>query len=306
MEFKRQLYIADLFHPEQIINAFDFVEFNSIEAFKKATKMDYFNIKKGDLVQITIKSFKDFKFMVYLWKIKKELFNEMDVNLIIPTIELLDEIMAKPIPEDFRVSVFSASPYTTSNYWKVNEKWISKHILGMIQTINAETIALDICGIVDYYNTMNLRFFILDIDYISLTKLTVKELEKVEYWFNYLRNWAKEDNKGINPLVIMGQSNFYRKIFVDDDLSLYLNAHKDSVWSFPSLSGYEGATGEIIKADALNNLHQYLDLTAEAIYTKFAIKNWNLIDYNQILKMGHYINEIPLIMGLVQRWLYGQ
>jgi len=302
MDFKRQLFIVDLFHPEQIINAFNYIEFNSIEAFKKATKMDYFNIKEGNTLQININKFADFKFLVYLNKVKKELFTKMKVIILVPSKELLNEIMSKPIPDTFNMSILTTQPFMVADYWKVNSKWIKKHIIGLIHNINAETIATDMCNITEYYNIYSLRFFKLDIDYESFSKVAIKDVGKLEYWFNYLRVWLREKNQPIEIL----SSDFYRKIFVDDDLSLYLDAHKDKdTWFFPSLLEYEGVTGENIQAKALNNLHKYLDLSKQSLYGGGNTKNWHLIDFHQINKMGYFINEIPLIMELVQRWLYG-
>jgi hypothetical protein len=305
MEFKRQLYIEDLFRPEQIINAFEYVEFNSYFAYIKATNERLYQIKENTTIQIRLQNYEEFGEILELFKTTKEFFEKMKVILVIPTKELLDKIMSKEIPEDFKTIILTNHPYKTSDYWEINQKWIKKHIIGLIHTIRADTIATDMCNITEYYNIHNIRFFRLYIDYEDFSEVSVKDLDKLEYWFNYLRNWIMEKNEGINPIVIMAKNNFFRKIFVDDDLTLYLDANKDSsTWYFP-LHYYLDRTGETMEAYVLNNLHKYLDLIPQAIYTKFSIKNWLLIDFNQTKKMGYYINEIPLIMGLVQRWLYG-
>jgi hypothetical protein len=293
--FKRQLYIADLFRPEQIINGFEYAEFNSVKALELALKMNYF--RKEGTMRITIRSYDEFDFLL------KSDFKGMEIFIVVPTKDLLDEIMNVEIPEDFDVTIISMVPYKTSDYWKVNSGWISKHVIGMVKKIAAYNIGNDVCELIEFYNMNNVRFFELDIDYISFSELKIKELDEAEYWFNHLRDWAKE-NKDFNPIVIMSRNRFYRKIFVDDNLDLYLNSRKGE-WRF-SLLDYSENDGNNIPKHVLNKLHKYLDLTAKALYSKFMIYNWNLIDYDQILKMGYYINEIPIIVGLVQRWLYGQ
>lgn len=305
LEFKRELYIKNLYIPEQIINGFDFIEFNSYLALNDAINQHFFKVKEDTIVHVNVKNLSDFKLLKQFFETNRTFITKMNVTLLVHGKELLDKIMSEEIPIDFDVFIFSNCSYNTADYWKINSKWISKHVMGMTFNIKAETIATDMCRLVDYYNMNHVRFFSLKIDYESFSNVLVKDLDKHEYWFNYLRNWINggkpEENK--QPIVIMF-SKFYRKIFVDDDLTLYLDSDKNKSWYFP-LHSYLDKTGETISNDILNNLHKYLDLTLDAFYTKLGIYNWNLIDFNQIKKMGYYINEIPLIMGLVQRWLYG-
>lgn len=303
--FQRQLFIADLFRPKQIINAFDYVEFNSIDAFKKAVKMDLYNIKKGSTLQINLRKYDDFRFMLYLYKIKKNLFTEMNVNLLSTNRELTEEILSKKIPADIPFTLLVLDSYNTGDYWKTNSDWIRKNKICLIYRITADTIATDICQILEYYNTNNIRFFVLDIDYLSFMNHNLSELPKFEFWFSHLRTWViTNDNKrGNTQPIVLESMRFHRRIFVDDDLTLYLDAYKDDKWSFPLLEHLED-TGETMNTQVLNRLHKYLDLTPQAIYTNNRVKNWLLIPYGQIIRMGHFINELPIIVQLVQRWLY--
>ena len=68
MEFKRQLYIADLFRPEQIINAFDYVEFNSYYAYIRACEHFLYKIKENTTVQIRLESYQEFEQMLKLFE----------------------------------------------------------------------------------------------------------------------------------------------------------------------------------------------------------------------------------------------
>ena len=304
MEFKRELYIKNLFIPKEIINAFDWVEFNSIEAFKKAVKGDFYNIRDGSCLQINIHDFKDFIFLAHLWRLKPDMFLKQRVHILASDTNIIDEILTKPIPKDMKFDLMLTHPINISDYWDKNRDWLSKNRTVLIQNIHAETIATDICELLEIFNNNNLRFFLLDIDYESFNKLNLDELEKVKFWFFHLKTWIRDDTLAKGNKLDISSKNFYKPIFIDDDLTLYLDAHKESSLWFFALGEYLEDTGETISNSALNCLHKYMDLLPNVFYTDFKINNWRLISYRQIKKMGYFLNEIPLIMSLIQRWLY--
>ncbi|RLI44858.1 hypothetical protein DRO61_11640, partial [Candidatus Bathyarchaeota archaeon] len=123
------------------------------------------------------------------------------------------------------------------------------------------------------------------------------------FWFYQLRLWKNEQLPQGQELVIEADNNFKKKIFVSNDLTLYLDNRKDSVWSFP-LAEHLEKNGELLDSHALNVLHSYMSLHSKALFTEMEIHNYDIISFRQLLKMGYYINQIPLIMGLIQRWLY--
>jgi hypothetical protein len=62
--------------------------------------------------------------------------------------------------------------------------------------------------------------------------------------------------------------------------------------------------GEDIKFMELDWFLQYLYLVKKAMVSDFKIHNWYLIDFTQNIKHALFINQIPLITQLIDRWLY--
>ena len=303
MIFKRQLFIEDLFVPKKLLNAFELVEFESLDVFKKyMTEKLYIN-KNNTGCHIHIQQIEDF---TYLKKLYEDMPNYFDMSVYIEfdTIDLFEEVFDTPIDENMNFSAIISETYNHNKHWKTNDKWIKKHIIALKYKIAEPTLEMDISTLLDIYNTKHIRFFLLDIDYESFLRVPLSELDRIEYWFYHLRTWMiGQEEVVIQPLVILGNRNFLKRIFIGNDLIWYLDSYKDPIWCF-KLHDYLEENGNTMDTKVLNKLHTVLDLHPASFYTEMEIKNYMLISFRQILKMGYFINEIPLIMSLIQRWLY--
>ena len=304
MEFKRQLYIEDLFVPKKIINAFDIVEFESIDIFKRCVNEDLYNIKENTMCVINIHSYEDFIFLSNLFKAKPEFFNLMNIVIIPNNEELSKKMLNTPIEKNMKFDILSKEVILFTKYWEKNKDWISANKLIMLHDISADSIAQDISRLITVFNTTRNRFFLLNIDYESFENITLKELQSVEFWWYQLRLWMREKIGKGQDLIIEERHLFVKRIFVSDDLTLYLDDNKDDIWNFP-LQDHLQDTGNSINGRVLNTLHSYLSLHGKALVSDYDIKNFLLLSFRQFLRMGCYINQIPLIAGLIQRWLYG-
>jgi hypothetical protein len=130
--------------------------------------------------------------------------------------------------------------------------------------------------------------------------LTLKDLEMLEFWIHHLTGWMASKRKGNS--ISLFEYGFKRKIYVADQLKLYLSKNKLN-WEF-NLGKYLEYDGESIPHKALNNLRQYMDLCLPAVYSLIPIKNWALVNFEQNISIMTHLNEIPLITGLINRWLY--
>ena len=72
MEFKRQLFIKNLFLPKEIINAFDWVEFASFYAFQKALFKELYKPKEGTTLQIKLTNYQEYELMLKIISNNKE------------------------------------------------------------------------------------------------------------------------------------------------------------------------------------------------------------------------------------------
>jgi hypothetical protein len=305
MMFKRRLFVEDLFVPKKIINSFEWVEFESLEAFKKVRKDELYLNKNGTICHIHIHKVKDF---IYLKNLNKELpnyFKDMRLYIEFDTLDLFEKVFGTPIEKEMKFSAILSEPFSLSTHWKINGEWIRKNVIALNHKISEATLENDVCSLLDIYNTKNLRFFLLDIDYESFQHLPIGELDRIEFFFYTLRQWTG-GNQEINPMVILNSNSnkLMKRVFITKNLTLYLDSYKDDIWSF-KLGDYLEENGNTIDGVVLNKLHTYLDLHSKALYVEMGWYNWFIISPRQILRMGYYINEIPLIMELIQRWLYG-
>ncbi len=303
MKFKRRLFIEDLFVPKKVLNAFDWVEFESLNVFKKYVKDGLYRVKKDSICHIHIQKMEDFSYLKNLFYNKIEYFTEMKMYIEFDSEGLFKKAFRSTVDMNMDFAAIVHESFNLNELWKNNREWVKRNMIVHNFKISESTLEIDIAKLLDLYNSKNNRFFLLDIDYESFQNVTIEKLDRIEYFFYHLRTWLNERNGLSEPLEILVNRKLIRRIFVGDDLILYLDSYKDPLWSF-NLSEHLEENGNIIDSKILNKLHSYLDLHTEALCTEFQIINHLLISYRQILRMGYNLNEIPIMMGLIQRWLY--
>ena len=300
IDFKREIFIKDLFNAQMILNQFDLIHFENLATFNKCILNDLFYIEENKSIKISLNNFEEYEGVLKIFE-ETNICDKMDVILKISKQEVFDEVLSNVVPKKYAIEVTENVEAGYNKYWETGKEWISKNRLVQIISMNADNFDEKINKTISIYNQQNIRFFEFDVDYESFNELKLGGLDKLKYWLHHLRDWLVYDMS--NRLNIM-KSDFYKPIFISEDLILYLNDKKRH-WIWACYLGHNiNKTGEDIPYKELNKLRTYLDLHTEAMYSEYDVFNWKLIDFEQCLKMYGSINEIPLIMILFGRWLH--
>lgn len=296
INFERKYYIKDLFRPKQILNAFDHIEFDDLNTFLLVLQESLFQINKSNIIQIPVNNLNEYEQIV---KIMNETLICEKAKLIIEVEkqDLFSKVLVK-LP-DRKFAIFTNFNNIVPNEARGTKWWRENPIYRKV-LISANDYREKISAIINSFSNTPIRFFYLEFNYESFQHLKLSDLNMLEFWIHHMNTWmtAMKENDRIRFFF----KDFGRKIFVGSDLTLYMNRNK-TTWSFP-LKDYLDCDGEIVPHKALNNLRQYMDLCPEAIYSLHPIRNWALIDYEQNIKIMTHLNEIPIIAGLINRWLY--
>ena len=302
IDFKRENFVKDLFIPERVINSFESVEFESYDTFSHCIGNDLYLVEDNSYIFIPIKKMSDYWNMVKLFK-ETNVCERSNLYLVIRKQEILDKVFSAIVDKKFSILVSRDLKLNIGKYWNTEKgkAWISKNKFVKEIKLEYSNFGEQINEIVSIYNKENIRFFLLDIDYVSFNSMKIEELHKIRFWINHLKQWMR--GKGKQNIVIIS-SNFVKKVFVSDELVLYMNNKKrEDMWFF-GLGEHLEDDGEKIHLKKLNILRKYMDLVPDAVYTDFNITNWFMIDHSQCKEIQGALNEIPLIMGLINRWLY--
>lgn len=302
IEFKRLNFVKDLFIPERVINSFNKVEFESYDTFSYCIANDLYLVEDESFVFVPIKKITDYLNMVKLFE-QTNICERSNLYLVIRDQGLLDKVFSTIVDKKYSILISKELKLDLGKYWNTEKgkAWISKNKIVKEVKLNLENYYKEINEIVNSFNEDNLRFFLLDIDYVSLNNMKFEELHKLKFWINHIKNWMRLKQK--NSIEIIS-SNFVKNVFVSDDLVLYMsNKKRADLWFF-DLKKHLEEDGETIGTRKLNILRKYVDLIPNALHTDLKISNWFMIDYEQCKEIQGSLNEIPLIMGVINRWLY--
>lgn len=300
INFKRKVFIKDLFNAHMILNQFDLIHFENFATFNKCLMNDLFYIEANKSIKISLNNFEEYKELIKVFE-ETNICESMDVILKIKEQDVFDEVLSNIVPGKYAIEATENIDANYRKYWETGKDWISKNRLVQIININADNFDKKINKLISLYNQKGIRFFELNVDYESFDYLLMKDLDKLKFWLHHLRDWTIYNMK--NKLVIM-KSDFYKTIFISENLTLHLSDKKQHwIWQW-GMGWNIDKTGEDIHYRELNKLRTYLDLHEKAVYSEYNISNWKLIDFEQCLKMTGSINEVPLIMVLFGRWLH--
>ena len=301
IDFKRQFFIKDLFIPERVINCFNCIEFESYQIFSYCIENDLFIIPENGFIFIPIKSISDYKSMVKIFN-ETNICNNSYLYLIIEEQSLLDAVLSTIVDKRFSILITKDLKIDFVKYWNntIGKEWISKNRIIKKIKIDYPNYDRQINEMISIFNEEFIRFFLLDFDYVSFEKIKIEEIHKLKFWIRNFIGWTKL--KDVDSIEIIS-TPFVRKIFVSDELVLYMDNKKKDIWSF-DLMLYLKDDGESMPMRELNLLRKYIDFVPNAMYTESKITNWFLMDYAQCKEIQGSLNEIPLMMGLINRWLY--
>lgn len=303
-EYERKYFIKDLFNAKEILGHFNHLIFESMYCFVKAKKMDLFDISGGRTIHIILKNFKEYEYFCQM--IQKINCKKTDLWIEIRTQELYDQIYMKLIPKKYSVILpFELNP-NVPKIWSTphGKRWLGNNRLIRKVKLTGESFKDDVYKILCAYAQEHTRFFYLEIDYQSFDNCQIRDLPLLKHWCYKLKEYTvKEERHNIPPIVIIQSGNMVKKIFIANDLKLYLSEMKNITWCLDLIEHLD-KNGEDISFKELNWWRTYIDLHRTAIYNDFKIYNWALVDYEQnLLSQGH-INEIPAIIGLLSWWLH--
>lgn len=311
IDYKRKHFIKDLFIPERVINSFERVEFESYDTFSYCIANDLYLVEENTFVFIPIKKMTDYRNMVKIFK-ETNICERSNIYLVIRDQEILNKVFASIVPNNYSMLIDKDLKLDIGKYWRTEngKEWISKNKVVKHIKIDALQFHRQISEIVSIFNEESIRFFLLDIDYNSFEYMEMKNLHKLKFWVKHLKTWmqsggGKSVPKGKRPQTIeLISSKFVKRIFVSDELVLYMNDKKQKdVWFF-DLKGSLDQDGESIPVRKLNILRKYTDLVSNALNTDFKISNWFIIDYGQCKEVQGALNELPMIVGIIDRWLH--
>ncbi len=156
--------------------------------------------------------------------------------------------------------------------------------------LNKDNYAETIASIINDREQKYMYF--IRFDYTSFLELKVGELNELQFWIERLNCW-------IGDIKIFKMPQFYKTVSISNDLKLYLDK---SGKSFFDLGANLDKNGETLPFLERNELGTFMDLTKQGVQAQMPVRNWNLIDWEQNVKMNGFVNEIPLITSLIDSW----
>jgi len=313
-EFKRQYYIKDLFHGDQVLNNFSEIEFESIEGYLIALEKKFLQNSNKAII-ISIKTPAEFQIIKQIFE-KTELCSMIQFRLKM-TYLLLDELLDNSFfqgleKKKFAIILTEFPGLVKIDIFKKNEsalQWCQENPIWLEFNISYSNYEIQLNSIPRYYIKGGIRFIKLNFDYESFLEAKIDEFKKIEFWINHLNNWIIESrNKDSLSLNLFSVPPSTRSIFVDNNLKLFFNSNhfaKEKENALFDLLAMQSYNGESIPFKELNRLRQYLDLSPEIMICDFdkSIIKWSLVDYYQNRKIMGNVNEIPLISMIIMNWV---
>lgn len=288
LNFKRKVFIKDLYDSKKTLDSFDWIQFESLKIFGKCILNELFKTF-GKILEIFIYNKEEY---IQIIKIIKDsnIVKKSNVCIRVFSKELTDFIINNynckhDVILDF-VEYFQIKQDTNKNFVKIIR-------------INRNNYQEKLNDIQREALKTSIKLFKLEFDYKSFEDISIKELEELQYWINQVRILSFYD-VNFKRISIVEKRKFFKKIFVSNKLILYTD-EKQEGWNF-NLGLYLNYDGETLDYIELNKLKGYVNLTRNSIVSFLPIRNWFLVDYSQ----HTFLNNIPLITSLIDRWLYAK
>ena len=272
IEYKREHFIKDLFIPERVINSFNYIEFESYDTFSHCIANDLYLVEDGSFVFVPIKKITDYLNMVKLFE-QTNICERSNVYLTISDQDILDKVFSTIVDKRYSILLTKDLKLDLGKYWNTEKgkAWISKNKIVKRIVWDLEGFNKQINEMVCMFNEENIRFFLLDIDYVSFNDMKLEQLHELKFWINHLKMWMRLKEK--NSIEIIA-SDFVKNVFVSDDLVLYMsNKKREDIWFF-DLKKHLKDNGESMPMKKLNILRKYVDLVPNALISDFKISNW--------------------------------
>lgn len=310
--FKRSTYIAHLFNSQDVIDRFNYIHFESLSTLLKVVKENLMNVLSKHVIELNITSLTEFNQLLEIMDMTE--ITKYNYFRVVINKELLFQIVPKYLRTAARFELIidtnNVFDFDMTDLFKTtNCVWIENNIVSYRIHLNYSNYQ-EICNRIAYlYNKSNFRFLDLIFDYESFNSITLLELSKLEFWLNHINIWVNftGEFRGFQ-LTLMNIKNILKKIYVTNDLKIYLTQkHKEERPEdyLVDLNKTKDKNGEDISYLELNKLRQYIDLTPLVLISPIENIPINgfLIDFYQNKKIMGNICERPLIEVLICNWL---
>jgi len=310
--FKREQFVKDLYDPKLFLNNFNDVHFSSVETFVKCMEAGYYIPR--DILRIDVRSDEDYQILkeiileTGLTDIAELYLNLKYGNDLTQYGELAHKYFTiVTAPEIFKKNMEDGGDFM--KFRRANPTAV-KYI------IDADTYRTTFNKMKKDYWERTTRMFIVDFNYISLSKLSQEDLHEFQFHLNHFMHWVfvsrenpmsrntEERHQGME-LMSRG-SEFLKPIYVDPWLRLWFNEEHqrdgDSPDINPLFTLQADKNGEDIPYRELNLIRQYIDLPVEALTVKDS-RNISYINYYHNTKLMNALNEVPLITELILKWI---
>lgn len=301
INFERKHFIKDLYNPKDIISMFDIIEFESFFIFKELAEKHLFHFETNSIIILPIDKENDYDAIIELFE-KTNIDKSVSFILYIKSKNILENVMKKLNKRNFSIMIDFDIPCKIFDYFKYEgaKEWIPHNRFYKRVKINYSNYEKQFNGIVNTCGLENIRFFWTDIDYESFNEMKFGEMKDLAFSINVF----KEYTIGKQPIVLnIKRNKVLKRIFVSDDMKLYLNNLKDDIWCF-DLKEHLKDDGCSLDKNTLNKLRMYIDLKQELINTPYdRIYDSFYIDFYYNLKIEKVFNQVPLITTVFDRWL---
>lgn len=300
MNFKRELYVKDLFRSEDVLNFFQCIEVENIQTLFQLISNNLLKINWENELIIPLKNKDDIELFIKL-STESLILSYGNINILISP-SLLKELFSYGIykiwSSKFIITLTNIPNKMTIRDYVLKFPWINIWIKNnpiiIREIIIFKEIQDKVQEMIRIFKTHKFRFFDLKFDYKSFEEMKINEIDEVEFWLNNLCAWRNQPHP--DNIVIKYSNKIYKSIFVSSDLKLYYDNLKTSFLFDLKENIYKN--GEEIPSKELNKLRQYLDLKKEHMQLE---DNFNcyLIDYAYNSKES-FVNEVPLITRILE------
>lgn len=301
VDFKRVAYIKNLFCSKNILDNFTHVEFEKLKTFLISIEKDLIIItgKNKTIVPINNDIELDVIEKILDGADLPEVYLLINPNFWNILLEKGNNIWYKKIGIILNEFPENEENFNIKQLSKINPKineWSKLNLPHIRANIDYNNYQYIIQKIINFSSKTEHSFYILNFDYQSFNEMKIEESHNLEFWLTRLCIYLKQNMEF--RIVIERNTVYYKPIFVDNNLNLYLNNKKIEKDLILKLYEHLNDNGETIDLYTLNNFRQYIDLLPKHLKVD---NNFNLclLNYSDHTSINGFINEVPLITRII-------
>ena len=293
INFRREVYIKDLFNSKEVLYFFNPIEFETFDTFLRCYKMGLIQVKCDREIIIPLET--EFE-IIESFATKSSFFEDGNVNLLMfpKVLEEIEKDCKELWNKKFSITLLDFPKIDFKGLLETSHdsirEWIQNNMIAIRVLITGDNYKETIQKMVKTFRDQHFRFFNVEIDYMSFMEMKFKDFQEVEFWLNHLSMWRNQEHP--RNIVLRSYGNFVKRIFVSDDLKLYLDGSKNESSFIFDLAKNIGKNGEEVDTKELNYLRQYVDLTLDHLRLSTSS---NFVNFKDNILINGSINEVPWI-----------